>query len=152
MEQWQRSLMCSHFAPRLRVLPKRKKGNIVDSDWNSALKTRSVSLFCCEWRGLDQWCNYCVLKENTLVENIEWIVYINPTFWSFFGFSLTSKKICYQYFQAIKYTTDSAKERRLVCLLALNSPLICRTSVYKRRALPWILLFTQIWSKTRGWG
>lgn len=30
--------MCSHFAPKLRVLPKRRKGNIVDSDWNSALK------------------------------------------------------------------------------------------------------------------
>lgn len=64
-----------------------KKGNIVSSDWNSALKTCLVSLFCCVWQGLDQWWNTVFgRKTHTLVEDIEWIVYINPTFWSFFSF------------------------------------------------------------------
>lgn len=61
-----------------------------------------MSLFCRVWQGLDQWCNYCVLEENTLVENIEWIMYINPTFWSFFWFFTDKKKDVLPIFSSYK--------------------------------------------------
>lgn len=116
-----------------------KREILLDSGWKSAQQTHSELLFCSVWLGLDQWCNYCVLKQSTLVENIEWIMYIKSTFWIFFFFSFITEKPVVNRFRlqnTLQRIWGLIASPCIKCLIDQSQEL------YKSQPLPLILLLT----------